>query len=240
MPPKSTYAKDFVPDLTRGETVAGWVYLPIHVFLLPLAIGLMPLFWPWPIPSAGTLNVLYGGIGVVYVALFFRKYLRRDFDRMCDRPWLCVTSFAQSFCLWYLLMMLVQLGLSAAGTEMPDNPNDNAVMTMLEAERAPIIVSAVFLAPIVEEVLFRGVVFQSIRKKHRVLAYAVSVALFALMHVWQYAVAAWDVSVLLYALQYVPITLALTWAYERSGSLWTAIFFHMFNNALPFFLTAAG
>ena len=63
--------------------------------------------------------------------------------------------------------------------------------------------------------------------------------LFALLHIWSYALIAWDATVLLYALQYVPITLALTWSYERSGSLWVPIFFHMFNNLLPFLLPAA-
>ena len=92
-------------------------------------------------------------------------------------------------------------------------------------------------APIVEEVLFRGVVFQSLRKRNRVLAYVVSVVLFSLYHVWSYAIAAGDPKVLLYALQYVPLTLILTWTYERSGSLWTAIAFHSSYNFLAMYLT---
>ena len=39
------------------------------------------------------------------------------------------------------------------------------------------------------------------------------------------------------ALTYVLFTFALTWSYERSGSLWTAIFFHATNNYLAMQIT---
>ena len=66
-----------------------------------------------------------------------------------------------------------------------------------------------------------------------------SVGLFCLYHVWQYAVAYQDPVMLLYALEYIPITLAITWSYERSGSLWTAIAFHAANNLMNFMVIEA-
>ena len=41
---------------------------------------------------------------------------------------------------------------------------------------------------------------------------------------------------LLYALEYIPVSFALAWAYERSGSIWTNIFFHMGFNALSYYV----
>ena len=38
----------------------------------------------------------------------------------------------------------------------------------------------------------------------------------------------------LYALQYLPVTLALCYSYERSGCLWTPILLHMFNNVMAY------
>ena len=64
------------------------------------------------------------------------------------------------------------------------------------------------------------------------MAYVVSILLFSLYHVWQFAFLYKDVTYLLYMLQYLPITFALTWCYEYTGSLWTAIFFHASNNYL--------
>ncbi len=239
MRPDFRTARDFVPDLTRGEAIAGWIYLPIHALVLPVLMSLLPLFWPWPIPSLAVLNVWYLGIGLVFTAVFFRRLLRREFDRLCDHIGESLMAFIMAYFVWYMLSVLVQLLLTAWGISVPENPNDASIMELAGDQRGATMVVAVFMAPILEEVLFRGVVFQSIRKKSRVAAYAVSMTLFALLHIWSYALIAWDATVLLYALQYVPITLALTWSYERSGSLWVPIFFHMFNNLLPFLLPAA-
>ena len=49
---------------------------------------------------------------------------------------------------------------------------------------------SIFLVPIVEEMLFRGVVFGSIRPRSRLWAYVVSVAAFSVYHVWSFAAAA--------------------------------------------------
>ena len=58
--------------------------------------------------------------------------------------------------------------------------------------------------------------------------------LFSLYHVWQYAAASGDPGLLLYAIQYIPMSVALAWTYERSGSIWTPIFFHMGYNAISY------
>ena len=100
-----------------------------------------------------------------------------------------------------------------------------------------VLVISVIAAPIVEEVLFRGILFQSIRKRSRVWAYIASLAMFGLYHTWQFALLYQDPMYLLFSLQYIPITFALTWSYERSGSLWTAIFFHATNNYLAMQIT---
>ena len=239
MVPEFHPGKNFIPDLTKSEAVLGWIYLLVHVLVLPVLLNFMPWFWPWALPSATMLNVGYYAVGLLFAAVFFRKLLRREFDRLCDNFLGCVSGFAMAFFLWYILMMLVQLLFMALGTDIPTNPNDATIDTLTQTERGPTMVMAVFMAPVLEELMFRGVVFQSIRKKHRILAYVVSITLFALYHIWQYAVVEMDATILLYALQYIPITLAITWAYERSGSLWTAIFFHMLNNFLPFLLPAA-
>lgn len=78
------------------------------------------------------------------------------------------------------------------------------------------------VAPIVEEVLFRGVLYGWLRARLPFfVAVLVSAALFAAAHV---------IPVLLPALLIVGIILAL--AYELSGSLWTSILLHALQNSL--------
>ena len=91
---------------------------------------------------------------------------------------------------------------------------------------------AVLMAPLVEECLFRGVVFGTIRPKSRFWAYAASIALFSLYHVWQYVLVYQDPKLLLSALAYVPVSAALTFCYEQTRSIWPPVFFHMCINAL--------
>lgn len=74
--------------------------------------------------------------------------------------------------------------------------------------------------------------FGSVRKRSRVWAYVLSVGLFALYHVWQYAVAFADPLYLLMAIEYIPAGVALCWAYERTGSIWSPVFLHGLVNAM--------
>ena len=112
------------------------------------------------------------------------------------------------------------------------NLNDVSISAQVaDAPRSTFLI-VVFLAPFVEEVLFRGYVFGMIREKHRAAAYIVSCALFAFLHVWQFAVVEQNLSYFLTMLQYLVPGIVFAWCYERSGTLWGAILPHAFVNAL--------
>lgn len=227
-------AKDFSPDLTRVECLIGWIYLPIHIFLLPILLGMLQALYPGDPISSGTINLIYYGIGLLVIFLCFARMLRREFDRLCDRPLQCVYAICAGWCAWYLAMMVISLLTEQFLPDWPDNPANTTMESFHGRDFRTMKAVAIFLAPLVEEPLFRGVAFQSLRKRSRALAYAVSVGLFCIYHVWQYAVAWQDPVLLLYALEYIPITLAITWSYERSGSLWTPMVFHGLNNLISF------
>ena len=99
---------------------------------------------------------------------------------------------------------------------------------------------SIALAPIVEEPLFRGLIFGGIRPKSRVLAYIVSAALFSLYHVWQYVALTGDFSLLIYCLLYVPVSVGLAWAYDRSGSIWSPMVMHAIINAVSLSVLQSG
>jgi len=222
----------FENEMTRTQTILGWMYLALHVAVLPWLLGLYQAFSPDPI-SDTTMNLIYYGIGIVFCLTVNFSFLRRSFDHLADNLRLCVLTM--------LLALLIDYALSAVATLLlllvdvvAENPNNAEIMNMAEQNTGAVKAIAIFLAPIVEETLFRGVVFGSIRQRSRLWAYIISVTLFSVYHVWQYALL--DPSLLLYALQYIPVSIALAWAYERSGCIWTNIFFHMGFNALSFFV----
>jgi len=220
----------FSPDCTRWETIIGWIYLAIHIFALPSLMNWAQLTW-LPGLTPVLANIIYYGAGLLVAMTIFWKLLRREFDHLLDRFWRCLTEFCWAYLIWYSLSGLMVAIFQLLGIEIP-SPNDEAVDLLMDQSYNITLVISVIAAPIMEEVLFRGIAFQSLRKKSRLLAYVGSMTLFAVYHVWQFAVLYADPVYLLYAVQYLPITFALTWCYERSGSLWTPIFFHAANNLL--------
>ncbi|MBO5556503.1 MAG: CPBP family intramembrane metalloprotease [Oscillospiraceae bacterium] len=214
----------FTSHMTRGETLAVLLWLPVHALLLP---WLLLTFFSDRFSEAD-LNLILYGLGLVYMLLTAGRFLRRDFDPLCDRP------------VWTLFQVLISYGLVLACNMllsallrlvMPlDNPNNEAVMGLAHRDLGKVTAMAVFLAPLLEELLFRGGVFGSIRRWNRNVAYGVSMLLFALYHVWAYAQN--DPMSWLYLLQYMPVGFLLCRCYERTNSIWGSILLHMLNNAV--------
>lgn len=81
--------------------------------------------------------------------------------------------------------------------------------------------AAVVVAPIVEEVLFRGLLHNALRVRVGRAAILVSSGLFAVTH--------------LYIINFLPVFalgVLLAWLYERRGSLWAPIVAHAFANGM--------
>ena len=79
---------------------------------------------------------------------------------------------------------------------------------------------------------FRGLVFGNLRQKSATVGYLVSCLLFALLHVWQFAVVNRDMAYFLLMLQYLVPGAVLAWVYDRTGTLWTSIGLHAAVNTL--------
>ena len=227
----------FENQMSRVQTVLGWIYFAAHVAVLPLLLNLLVSFSPTPI-SETTINLVYYLIGIAFCLTAGFTFLRRSFDRLADNLGRCLMTMLLALMMDYALSGAAALVLLLVDGVL-ENPNNGAVMTMAQQDFGVVKALAIFLAPIVEEVLFRGVLFGSIRTRSRLWAYVVSVAAFSLYHVWQYAAVTGDLKMLLYALEYIPVSIVLAWAYERSGSIWTNIFFHMGFNAMSFYVLSA-
>lgn len=220
----------FKLNMSKTARILGWCYLPVHLFILPLLLNIFS-FVSWAGLSDRTINVIYYGVGTAYILLFLRSYLRADFDTLLDHKignFLCLLSgYFFDILLSYAAIIALELIVGSVV-----NPNEEAIDTMAQSDYSAVFGLAVFLAPVVEETLFRGVVFGTLREKSRVLAYAVSILLFSFYHIWQYAIAYSDASLFIYMIQYIPVSFVLAWLYDRSRTIWVPIIFHMLINAL--------
>lgn len=216
--------RSFTSRMSRGETAAALLYLPVHVAILPFLLGLIVAFGLLNLSDA-TFNLLYYVIGLVYMLLLERKFLRREFDALCDHKLDCFVEVLTHYGLMLLANFIVGIVLMFVLPE-GENPNNAAVIDMAGTDLGSISVMAVLLAPIVEELMFRAGLFSLIRS--RPLAWAVSIVLFSVYHVWSYALESpvyW-----IYILQYIPSSILLCRCYERTNSIWGSIALHMLLN----------
>jgi membrane protease YdiL (CAAX protease family) len=220
--------------MSAGEQIAGVIFFVLYLLALPFAAE--PLFdLAGDLLGVSVSNALRNMI--YYYALFavtiviFHGYLARTSRRLAEEPGLACKTLGMGLVALYGLNELAYR-LSNLVVANQTNLNDSAISAQIDSAPHMTALIVIFLAPFVEEVLFRGLVFGNLRYKSRPMAYMVSCLLFALLHVWQFVVGNHDVTYFLLTLQYLVPGLVLAWAYDHSGTLWTSIGIHVIANAL--------
>ena len=220
--------------MTYGEQIAGVVFFVIYLLVLPFVTN--PLF-----DLAGRLlavsisaamrDVLYYYILFAVTIIIFHGFLARTSRYLMDNLGGACKTAAAGLVGLYGLNELVYRLTNLIFTNRT-NLNDTTISAQIQDAPRVTLLIVIFLAPFVEEVLFRGLVFGNLKSRSRALAYVVSCLLFALLHVWQFAVVKQDVTYFLLMIQYLVPGLVLAWAYDHSGTLWASIGLHAAVNAL--------
>ena len=229
-----------VGALRRSEIIGGLAYLPI--FLIGsqyLAVWLVTLITGSRNVSdlIGPTNFVFTGLNAVAFALIFRRYLADQARRIQARGWALFGDLLLGFLVYIGLAMLASRAVALLQVLLHadyQNANQDAVEKSLFTAPVFAILSACVLAPIGEELLFRGLVFCGLYRKSRILAYALSMLLFALVHLLSSMFSQPIAVTLMALLVYLPHGFALAWTYERSGSICGCIFLHAVMNAISF------
>ncbi|MCQ4864316.1 CPBP family intramembrane glutamic endopeptidase [Pseudoflavonifractor phocaeensis] len=219
------------PQMTDSERRRGWVFFALYLLVFPYlnAWAQRLLMGEGEAPVAEA-NVVYYALLFALALLVFWTFLRHGFSLLVD--WLPENAFA------------FVTGLAGAGllhflvTLIPypvQNPSEMQYLQEFAISPVATAVLLVVLIPLIEETLFRGLVFGSLRQYSRPLAYVVSVLVYALACVWRYALEIGDPAYLLLFMQYLPMSLALAWCYDNGGSIWSAVALHMTINGFMLF-----
>lgn len=220
--------------LSSGELVGGTIFFVIYLLVLPFATD--PLFRLVSLLldvriSSGMQNTIYYYVIFAVTVIIFHGLLGRTSRGLVDNLGLAAKTLAAGLVAMYGLNELVyRLTHALMGNQT--NLNDVTIGAQIDAAPRTTLLIVILLAPFVEEVLFRGLVFGGLRSHSRLVAYLVSCLLFAFLHVWQYAWGNQDAAYFWLMVQYLAPGLVLAWAYEHSGTLWTAIGLHAAVNAL--------
>ena len=216
------------PQLTQAEMGRGWVFFALYVLLFPWVMGWVQRSFHGELPVAEA-NVVYYLLSATLVFLVFWTFLKHGFHLLLD--WLPENLFAFGTGLagWAVLSFLAWL------IPLPvENPNLLSYPEQYALAPLATVVILVVLMPVVEEPLFRGLLFGTSRRYSRILGYLLSTLVYALYCVWQfvYAYGTVDFRYLLLMVEYLPMSLALTWCYDNGGSIWSPIALHMVVNTV--------
>ncbi len=218
-------------SLSRKETVWGWRYLLFQLLFLPTLLtfltGLTGLS-----AEPSVMNFVYFSINFVVVLCLFYRFLLGNLR--ATRPLRLLITAVIGLAIYqtasYAVSMLVHC-------LYPDfyNVNDRSIGVMAEGSFLLTCIGTVFLVPVAEEVLYRGVLFGSLVPVNKLLAYALSILIFALIHILSY-IGTYPIDLLaLCLLQYIPAGLCLAWAYDTSNSILCPILMHSVINAIGIF-----
>lgn len=222
------------PQLTREECHRGWVFFLLYFLVFPFVMAgmqwLLDSRWSLYLSDAAA-NVLYYLLSMVLVLVVFWSFLRNGVDILLDYLPENLTAIGMGLVGGGVLHLLVAL------LPLPvEDPNGEVYAQQFAASPQATIAIVVLLMPVVEEVLFRGLVFGGLRRNYRIWGYVASVGLFTLYSVWTFAFSLGDIRYLLLMVEYLPMALALTWCYDKGGSIWSPVVLHMLFNAIRLFV----
>ena len=220
--------------MTSGEKIAGTILFAVYLVVLPFVTDPLFRFVGRLLDttiSATVQSVIYYYVLFAVTLIVFHKFVARTSRNFADNLGVACRNMLLGLIALYGLNELVYR-LSSLVISNRTNLNDTTISAQIQDAPRVTLLIIVFLAPFIEEVLFRGLVFGNLKSKSRVVAYLVSCLLFALLHVWQFAVVQQDITYFLLMVQYLVPGAVLAWAYESSGTLWTSIGLHAVANAL--------
>jgi membrane protease YdiL (CAAX protease family) len=184
-------------------------------------------------------------VGLVLLAVAYLRFIRpgvvkwSDFgfgrsDLAADSPrfaWpINIVSGLGAGLALIMLSGAVQWMLRFGGVQQTQLNDYTWVRNLAPPEFALVWLAGAVLAPLSEEIFFRGLIFGSyLRRKGPLVAYAVSATVFALLHLNLPAIP-----------PILVLGLGLAWLYRSTGSLTPCVIAHGCNNGLAFLLLYFG
>ncbi len=176
------------------------------------------------------LNVFFQLIMLATMVIILREFLIANVKKFLahwryEFLWCVTVGFPTMFIINALLGSLVSMLISEQSS------NQSAIATQAQTNFGLIAFTSVLVAPIVEELFFRGVLLRFFSRFNVILGLVLSSLIFGFVHIYQ-AVFAGDLTQLVYLLQYGGMGIALGWIYLQRKNLVSSIVVHMLNNAL--------
>ncbi len=217
---------------TRSENMLGYSYLVFYQLFLPSLISAGAFLLGGNI-SPSLLNIIFFVTNFVAVVAIFHCFLWQSVLALRENWRKCLTSAAMGLGIYFAAMFLVGLIIPWIDPNF-SNVNDDAILGLTQEYGGLLGVCIVLLVPVVEETMFRGLIFRHLFEKDSRLGYCVSIAVFCLIHVVDYIGTTDFRTLVLCFIQYIPAGFALAGVYQRADNICAPIATHMTINLIGF------
>lgn len=217
-------------SMSRSEKIWGWLYLAFSLIALSSLLTILNSKLASPMDE-GTLNFAFYCINFLAVICIFSRFLR---DSLVA-AWRDLWNFIQAVVLGYVALWAATKAMDFAMSHLLpgfQNINDSSIIAMAKNGYTLTAIGVVILVPLVEEVLYRGLIFRNLYRSSQAAAYLVSMAAFAAIHVLGYIGSESVTTLVLCFLQYLPAGLCLAWTYTKADNIFAPIVVHAIVNAV--------
>ena len=230
--------------ITKYKLLLGCcLFLPFYLFIGQYVISIIFMLIPFfaRMTDENVLNswfnLFYDGvllaIGMLCFYEFFRGYFRRFYEVIKDHPLLfTVVGIEVVYAVSIFGSNLVELITHSS----EDSVNQETIEQIMLIEPVPMIISVVLIAPILEELVFRGLIFRTVNLYNRYLAHFVSAFLFGFVHVSTEIIYYHQYGEIVQIIPYFLMGLVFSIMYDKYKTLGVSVYFHMLNNLISVIL----
>lgn len=181
--------------------------------------------------ATALLNVLLDGILVVISILIFKNSLKVQFKDFYNR-------FENNFVYAFFKGPLIVYGCSFVGGIFSylfkgniTSENQALLEVLISDHFVLMLVASVVLAPIFEELLFRGTIFAWVYEYHPKVAHILSGFIFGFVHVMN-AVLGGNIGEMTQIFSYLFMGIGLSYLYEKTNNIYVPMITHALNNLI--------
>lgn len=217
-------------SMSRTEKILGWLYMAFSLIALPGLLAWLNAQLADPM-NEGTLSFVFYLTNFLFILGIFRRFLR---DSLVA-AWRDIWNFIQAVVLGYVAYWAASEAMEFVMSHLLpgfSNINDAAITAMAKSNYTLMLIGVVFLVPLAEEMLYRGLIFRNLWQSSKVAAYLLSMAAFSAIHVLGYIGSEDITTLVLCFLQYLPAGLCLAWTYTKADNIFAPTLVHAIVNAM--------
>lgn len=222
--------KNLYVSMNRSEKILGWVYLAFQLLFLPGVLTWINGQLGSPMNQA-VYNFAYHAVNFVAMVCIYHRFLKDSLVSAWGDIWNFIQAVVLGFVAFWACGKVFDWVVSLIRADL-SNINDSTVISMLQSNYILMVICVVVLAPVTEELLYRGLIFRNIWQQSKAAAYLISMVAFSAVHVIGYIGATDPVTLILCFIQYLPAGLCLAWTYTKADNIFAPIAVHALNNAV--------